>query len=516
MSGVEAYPILSYWHSTKPIYSCDFNLAERKSNKFLTCGGDSRIKIWKFKDIQELNEINETSSNVDDITSSIKTHFRKAKDRINDIEYITTLNGFSKPVNTAKFSPCGKYIAGCGDDGYIIIWEEIDEQSLEKYKKELAEKYAQLPQEQQFFIQNQLKNDISKIINPYNFPVNFAENFNDEYEDEYSNINDIKQLYRIIKYFPVTNLSANEQLEIYSLDWSPDSQYLVIGYMNTYIKIIDINESQQPYCVVKKNHNDVVQGCVWDPLNELIISMGADRAICIYKPKYTNSKLTDLKLVNRIVKGELDTSGKQENIFAQVDFNFFRKLQFSPDGSLLVLPYGIYKNTNGEELNCCHIFHRANLLRGLNKPIAIIPNLKKRCLCVSFNPNLYKNDSSLERSVLGLEYKMIFAIATDDEIMIYDTNKLECLMIIKNLHYYPIYSMSWNSEGNKIIISSKDGFLSTIDFKTYRFGDIYIRKIENEPMDIVNEDKKISTEEVKVTNLSQPSIINVLQIRKKQ
>jgi len=76
--------------------------------------------------------------------------------------------------------------------------------------------------------------------------------------------------------------------------------------------------------------------------------------------------------------------------------------------------------------------------------------------------------------------------------------------------------MSWNSEGNKIIISSKDGFLSTIDFKTYRFGDIYIRKIENEPMDIVNEDKKISTEEVKVTNLSQPSIINVLQIRKKQ
>lgn len=508
MSGVEAYPILSYWHSTKPIYSCDFNLTERKNNKFLTCGGDSRIKIWKFKDIQELNEATENSTNADDITSSIKTHFQKAKDRINDVEYITTLNGFSKPVNTAKFSPCGKYIAGCGDDGYIIIWEQISEQSLEKYKTQLNEKYAQLPSEQQLFMQNQLKNDIEKIINPHNFPVKIADNFNDEYEDEYTSINDIKQLYRIIKYFPVTNLSANEQLEIYSLDWSPDSQYLVIGYMNTYIKIIDIHESQQPYCVVKKNHNDVVQGCAWDPLNELVISMGADRAICIYKPKITNNKITDLKLVNRIVKGELDTTGKQENIFAQVDFNFFRKLQFSPDGSVLVLPYGIYKNENGEELNCCHIFHRANLLKGLNKPMAIIPNLKKRCLCVSFNPNLYKKE---EEGVLGLEYKMVFAIATDDEIMIYDTSKLECLMIVKNLHYYPIYSMSWNSEGNKIIISSKDGFLSTIDFKAYKFGEFFNNKIENEPMDLVEE-----SEDIKITNLSQPNTINVLQIRKKK
>lgn len=514
MSGVEAYPILSYWHSTKPIYSCDFNHMERNSNKFLTCGGDSRIKIWKFKDVNENEGQDASVTTNDDITSSIKTHFQKAKDRINDVEYIATLKGFSKPVNVSKFSPCGKYIAGCGDDGYIIIWEKIEDASLEQYKSSLREKYFKINQEQQgFFIQSQLKNDIDKIINPYNFPIKIAENFNDEYEDEYDSIDDIKQLYKIIKYFPVTNLSANEQLEIYSLDWSPDSQYLVIGYMNTYIKVIDVNDSQQPYCVVKKNHNDVVQGCVWDPLNELIITMGADRAICIYKPKYTNNKITDLKLINRIVKGEL-VPGKQENIFAQVDFNFFRKLQFSPDGLLLVVPYGIYKNPNGDELNCCHIFHRANLLRGLNKPVAIIPNLKKRCLCISFNPNLYKRDDESNRGVFGLDYKMVFAIATDDEIMIYDTERLECLMIVKNLHYYPIYSMSWNSAGNKIIISSKDGFLSTIDFKSYKFGDYY-KDISVKPVDHV-ESNKIEVDDIEMNDVAEPKTINVLQIRKKK
>ncbi|OBA25524.1 WD40 repeat-like protein [Hanseniaspora valbyensis NRRL Y-1626] len=449
MGTVEAYPILSYWHSTKPIYSCQFNHQEKNDNKFLTCGGDNKIKIWR----------------------NIKTHFQKAKDRINDIEYITTLKGFSKPVNISKFSKCGKYIAGCGDDGYVIIWEKIPTFVIDNFKKV---------------------------------------------------VDDIKELYRIIKYFPVTSLSSNDQVEVYSLDWSPDSNYLIIGYMNTYIKIIDIHDSQQPYLIAKKNHNDVVQGCSWDPKNEMIITMSADRSICIYKPKFNNqNKLQDIKLVNRIVKGEMNLLGKQESIFAQVDFNFFRKLQFSPDGNLLVLPYGIWKTENNVEVNCVHIFHRANLLRGINKPIATIPNLKKRCLCVSFNPNYYQinNNNTVTSHLFSLPYKMIFAIATDDEIMIYDTDNLKCLMRIKNLHYYTIYDMSWNAKGDKIIICSKDGFLSTIDLKNYKFGDLILEEENNneddDAMDIdieINDCKKNLETEVKQ---KQPTIINLLTVRKK-
>ena len=538
MGTVEAYPILSYWHSTKPIYSCQFNHQEKNDNKFLTCGGDNKIKIWRFKkepsqeeELKKENPEHENNNNnvsknsIGDITSNIKTHFQKAKDRINDIEYITTLKGFSKPVNISKFSKCGKYIAGCGDDGYVIIWEKIPTFVIDNFKKEYTEKLKNDTSLQNQF--NSLSNDIDKLMNPYNFPINFMMDSDiDEYEDEYSSVDDIKELYRIIKYFPVTSLSSNDQVEIYSLDWSPDSNYLIIGYMNTYIKIIDIHDSQQPYLIAKKNHNDVVQGCSWDPKNEMIITMSADRSICIYKPKFNNqNKLQDIKLVNRIVKGEMNLLGKQESIFAQVDFNFFRKLQFSPDGNLLVLPYGIWKNENNVEVNCVHIFHRANLLRGINKPIATIPNLKKRCLCVSFNPNYYQinSNNTVTSNLFLLPYKMIFAIATDDEIMIYDTDNLKCLMRIKNLHYYTIYDISWNAKGDKIIICSKDGFLSTIDLKNYKFGDLILEQEEENSnnnddadamdVDIEIEDCKKNLEtEIKQ---KQPTIINLLTVRKK-
>lgn len=114
---------------------------------------------------------------------------------------------------------------------------------------------------------------------------------------------------------------------------------------------------------------------------------------------------------------------------------------------------------------------------------------------------------------------MIFAIATDDEIMLYDTNNLKCLMRVKNLHYYTIYDMSWNAKGDKIIICSKDGFLSTIDLKNYKFGDLILKEEEknndNDAMDIdieIDDCKKNLEIEVKQ---KQPTIINLLTVRKK-
>ncbi|XBW38125.1 hypothetical protein QEN19_003719 [Hanseniaspora menglaensis] len=543
MSPPEAYSILSYWHATKPIYSCQFSPLNSANNRFVTCGGDNKIKIWRFKneqtedfektiDKEKLNVLNsslsledklaystlenesnkksagnlkQTSNNISlDASFSIKTHFQKAKDRVNNVEYISTLKGFSKPVNVAKYSKCGKYIAACGDDGYILVWEKVPVDLLEKLKKESAHSSQMLQM-------GHLASEIEKLLNPNKFPISYMGDYEDDEDEDMADISAVKELYRVIRYFPVTSLSVSDHVEIYSLDWSADSRHLVVGYMNTYIKIIDINNAQQPYIVVKKQHNDVVQGCCWDPRNELVVSMGADRAMCVFKLKFSlQNRLMDLKLVNRIVKGEMDLSGKQENIFAQVDLNFFRKLQFSPDGNLLVLPYGIWKNDANDEVNCVHIFHRANLIRGLNKPVATIPNLKKKCLCVSFNPNFYyrNNLSSSGGNLFALDHKMIFAVATEDEIMIYDTDNMKCLMTVKNLHYYTIYDLSWNAKGDKIIICSKDGFLSTIDLGSYSFGEI-IAKTEIKE-DLIN----VETPIIELQSASS-AVVNVLSVRKK-
>lgn len=65
-------------------------------------------------------------------------------------------------------------------------------------------------------------------------------------------------------------------------------------------------------------------------------------------------------------------------------------------------------------------------------------------------------------NVFNLPYRMLFAIATQDSILIYDTQRLKCVAVVTSIHYAVITDVAWSSDGRTVFASSNDGFISCV------------------------------------------------------
>lgn len=192
---------------------------------------------------------------------------------------------------------------------------------------------------------------------------------------------------------------------------------------------------------------------------------------------------------------------RNANLYANESFtSFFRRLTFTPDGSLLFTPAGQFKTThastsdavkaNEEVTNTVYIYTRA----GFNKPpIAHLPGHKKPSVAVRCSPIFYTlrqgsrpthhitldtssgDDSfpalpdpivsgsitshpSMEppppspktendppsSSAFALPYRVVYAVATQDAVLIYDTQQQTPLCVVSNLHFATFTDLSWS------------------------------------------------------------------------
>lgn len=213
--------------------------------------------------------------------------------------------------------------------------------------------------------------------------------------------------------------------------------------------------------------------------------------------------------------------------------SFFRRLTFSPDGSLLLTPSGVFKysqsasgdeSKNDETTNTVYIYTRA----GLNRPpVAHLPGLRKPSLAISCSPvyytlrrqNMPTTYASLQSSgsgstteasvgavfpdlddcnkkeevsapVFALKYRMIYAVATQDSIIVYDTEQKQPLCIVSNLHYSTFTDLTWSPDGNNLLMTSTDGFCSVIIFEKGELGERYTEPIPRPPATILQSPRK--------------------------
>jgi chromatin assembly factor 1 subunit B len=191
--------------------------------------------------------------------------------------------------------------------------------------------------------------------------------------------------------------------------------------------------------------------------------------------------------------------------------SFFRRLTFTPDGSLLLTPAGQYQTQHQVEgskptyevINTVYIYTRG----GINKPpIAHLPGHKKPSVAVRCSPVVYTlrqsppvtkhitidtggteeqiqdlpesvvskpspapsvmepppppaaeasvanpKMPSLEtgvqgqgpKSVFALPYRMVYAVATQDSVLLYDTQQHTPICIVSNLHCATFTDLTW-------------------------------------------------------------------------
>jgi hypothetical protein len=149
----------------------------------------------------------------------------------------------------------------------------------------------------------------------------------------------------------------------------------------------------------------------------------------------------------------------------------FRRFDWSPDGNLLLVTSGIYKeNSSSTPVPVSYVF-----VRGVwNKPVAILKSGADHSVCAKFNHKLFKTkyDGGEGTSpFISLPYKLVFAIASASDVAVYTSESLKPIAVMKDMHCAEITDMSWSHTGLDLIITSQDGYCSIMAFEQNELGE---------------------------------------------
>ncbi|KAJ3294286.1 hypothetical protein HDU79_011248 [Rhizoclosmatium sp. JEL0117] len=349
------------------------------------------------------------------------------------------------------------------------------------------------------------------------------------------------------------------------------------GCVDNSSRIWDIKENK---CILTlTEHTNFVQGVSWDPMNQFVASQSSDRSMNVYKLHKTGTQITGLTCCARQSKittvketKESETKNEGQEDFMEVDrkvevqvlnkekdpcwnpsddvletplsnakktklessttsmklfhddtlSSFFRRLSFSPDGSLLIAPAGIHRASPKENTkHVVYVFTRENL-RG--EPIARLGGFKKAPIAIKFSPVLYKHrrtNSNIEGRLL-LPYRMIFAVACQDAVVVYDTSCLERpLAVVANLHFGTLTDLAWAPNGKILMMSSTDGYCSMVTFSENELGVSTEGSVvaQEEVVAMNYSDTAANPGEKKLEPLASTAVVNILHaglIKKKK
>uniref|UniRef100_V9KM81 Chromatin assembly factor 1 subunit B n=1 Tax=Callorhinchus milii TaxID=7868 RepID=V9KM81_CALMI len=327
------------------------------------------------------------------------------------VEFLSNLTRHTKAVNVVRFSPNGEILASGGDDALILLWKLNDNKEIEQ---NLFEEEAELNKE--------------------NWTV-------------------LKTLRGHIE-------------DVYDICWTTDGNQMVSGSVDNTAIMWDINKGQKLW--IFNEHKSYVQGVTWDPLGQYIATLSCDRVMRVYS---TQNKRVAFNVSKMSSGSEGET--KSYRMFHDDSMkSFFRRLTFTPDGSLLLTPAGCVEC--GENVtNTTYVFARKNLKR----PIAHLPcptkaTLAVRCCPIFFELKQFKSEGETAKktNLFNLPYRLVFAVASEDSILLYDTQQRLPFAYIANVHYHTLSDITWSGDGMYLTVSSTDGYCSFVSFEREELG----------------------------------------------
>lgn len=363
------------------------------------------------------------------------------------VEFLSNLKRHTKAVNVCRFSPDGEVLATAGDDSVIVFWKLSD---------------TPVPQ-----------NNI----------------FQEDEEDNKENWVAYKMLRGHLE-------------DVYDLCWSSDGKKMISGSVDNTAILWDLVKDQK--IGLFNEHKSFVQGVAFDPLNEFVATLSTDRSCRIFN-------LNSEKCIQTISKMSLPqptstTDSPSENKTKSFKMfhddtmrSFFRRLTFTPDGEVLIVPSGCME-CGDKIINSTYMFSR----HIFNKPAVYLPSPNKVTICVRCCPQKFElrkisrhdqdqtnnNQKDWEKysTMFSLPYRIVFAVGTEDSVLFYDTQQQMPFAHVSNIHYHQISDLAWSPDGKFLLVSSTDGYCTIITFDDGELGVPY-----SEPVKENSEDKSVKS-----------------------
>ncbi|XP_057875199.1 chromatin assembly factor 1 subunit B [Melospiza georgiana] len=333
------------------------------------------------------------------------------------VEFLSNLARHTKAVNVVRFSPSGDILASGGDDAVILLWKLNDSKELE--------------------------------------PLVFQ-------DDDEAQLN--KENWAVIK-------TLRGHLEdVYDICWTSDGNYMASASVDNTAIMWDVNKGQK--VSIFNEHKSYVQGVTWDPLGQYIATLSCDRVLRVYS---TQTKRVAFNVTKMPSGSGAEGEVRSFRMFHDDSMkSFFRRLSFTPDGSYLLTPAGCVES--GENVtNTTYVFSRNNLKR----PVGHLPcpgkgTLAVRCCPVYFELRAASAADEISPksppALFSLPYRLVFAVASEDSVLFYDTEQSFPFGYVSNIHYHTLSDISWSSDGSFLAISSTDGYCSFVTFEEDELG----------------------------------------------
>uniref|UniRef100_A0A8C3XZD8 Chromatin assembly factor 1 subunit B n=1 Tax=Catharus ustulatus TaxID=91951 RepID=A0A8C3XZD8_CATUS len=338
------------------------------------------------------------------------------------VEFLSNLARHTKAVNVVRFSPSGDILASGGDDAVILLWKLNESKEFE--------------------------------------PLGFQ-------DDDEAQLN--KENWAVIK-------TLRGHLEdVYDICWTSDGNYMASASVDNTAIMWDVNKGQK--VSIFNEHKSYVQGVTWDPLGQYIATLSCDRVLRVYS---TQTKRVAFNVTKMPSGSGAEGEARSFRMFHDDSMkSFFRRLSFTPDGSYLLTPAGCVES--GENVtNTTYVFSRNNLKR----PVGHLPCPGKGTLAVRCCPVYFELRGASAKglgsfrgwefpsppALFNLPYRLVFAVASEDSVLFYDTEQSFPFGYVSNIHYHTLSDISWSSDGSFLAISSTDGYCSFVTFEEDELG----------------------------------------------
>lgn len=224
--------------------------------------------------------------------------------------------------------------------------------------------------------------------------------------------------------------------------------------------------------VQMREHAHYVQGVAWDPREEFVVTQSPDRTARVYAlpagDRVTAKNVKQLRVI-KTLDDPNELPGSRFSIFRDDSMtSFFRRPAFSIDGAFCVFPAGVFKRSGATQaMNTTYVFSRNNF----DTPVMHLPGGETPSVCVRFNPMLFRKRRTTSTSTpTDLPYRVIFAICSQDSVTIYDTDETQPIVHVAGIHCTSITDCAWHPDGQRLIVTSTDGFASVVAFEDGELG----------------------------------------------
>lgn len=526
---MKATPLIINWHTENnpyPIYSAHFE--PHGKGRLATGAGDNNVRLWKVEEDGE--------------------------DR--RVEYLATLAKHTQAVNVVRWAPKGELLASAGDDGNVILWVPSENHHPAFGSDGLEDKETWRPKHMCRSLGTEIY-DLAWSPDATYFIIGSMDNIARIYNAGTGTL--VRQIAEHSHYVQgvawdplneyIATQSSDRSVHIYSLR-TKDGQYSLSGHNDVPPKVASHNKTDLPprrisshspappelgYRSVMASIDSIPSVTMGSPVpsapgtpTSMALPMNPPSVISHSRRSSFSSRrsvspapsmpLPAVMPMEASPKPHPSSNGfgfKNASLYASETLtSFFRRLTFTPDGSLLLTPAGQYQTQHHVEgskptfevVNTVYIYTRG----GINRPpIAHLPGHKKPSVAVRCSPVVYTLRSTppitkhitidtsspeepipllpeplskpspapssvmdpppppapaaaesstpasgglnLETSVqtqgpkpaFALRYRMVYAVATQDSVLLYDTQQQTPICIVSNLHCATFTDLTW-------------------------------------------------------------------------